>query len=215
MGGTVDRHGGDCVMAVFGVRVSHGNDTERALRASAEMHRAMIDISHRFGHEFTVHIGAAVGNVLCSRRGYGHLKDRDFTLTGDAVNLASRLANQAGPRETLIDDRIFRSLSHKITCDAPVSLDVKGYDVPVLAHRYTGLRESGDRTPVVGREREMAVLCAALTGFAARGTGETIHVRGDAGLGKTHLLQATLGTAAEEGFQSHATLFLDFLRAMR
>lgn len=210
MGGTVDRHSGDCVMAVFGAPISYGNDTERALRASGEMHRAMEDLSQRFGRQLTVHIGAAVGNVLFSKHGYGHLKDRDFTLTGDTVNLASRLADQAGPGETLVDDRIFRSLSHKIICDAPVSLEVKGYDVPVLAHRYTGVRDAGDRQPLVGRDREMAVLRAALDGCVARGAGETIYVRGDAGLGKTHLLQATGEAAEEAGFRTHTTFFLDF-----
>jgi len=210
MGGTIERHSGDCVMAVFGAPISYGNDSERALRASAEMHRAMEDISHRFGRELTVHIGIAVGNVLFSKTGYGQRKDKDFTLTGDTVNLASRLADQAGPKETLIDDRIFRSLSQKIVCDTPVSLDVKGYDVPVLANRYRGFRETADEKPLVGRDREMTVLRAALTGCAERGTGETIYVRGDAGLGKTHLLQATLRAAREHGFQSHSTLFLDF-----
>lgn len=210
MGGTIEQHSGDCVMAVFGAPISYGNDSERALRASAEMHRAMEDISYRFGRWLTVHIGIAVGNVLFSKTGYGQRKDKDFTLTGDTINLASRLADQAGPQETLIDDRIFRSLSHKIVCHVPVSLDVKGYDVPVLAHLYTGFRETADEKPLIGRDREMAVLRSALTSCVERGTGETIYVRGDAGLGKTHLLQAILKAARKQGFQSHSTLFLDF-----
>jgi class 3 adenylate cyclase/tetratricopeptide (TPR) repeat protein len=210
MGGTIDGHRGDCVIAVFGAPVSYGNDTERALRAASEMHRAMDEISHRFGRELTIHVGAAVGNVLFSRRGYGHRKDVDFTLTGDTVNLASRLADRAGRRETLIDHLIYRSLSHKIVCDTPLSLEVKGYDVPILAHRYIGFRETTEVKPLVGRDREMAVMRSALTGSDERGTGETIFVRGDAGLGKTHLLQATRFAADEAGFETHTAQFLDF-----
>lgn len=210
LGGTVERHIGDCMMAVFGAPVSYGNDTERALRASIEMHRAMEGISRHFGRTLTVHIGAAVGNVLFSRRGYGRRKDKDFTLTGDTVNLASRLADQAQPRETLIDDRIFLSLRQKIVADAPVVLDVKGYTAPVQIRRFAGFREDTTRTPLVGRDREVAVLRTALDDCLDRGAGETLYVRGDAGIGKTHLMQETLRRAAGAGFACHSTLFLDF-----
>lgn len=210
MGGTVDRHIGDCVMAVFGAPVSFGNDSERALRTTIEMHRAMEEISRRFGRELTVHIGAAAGNVLFSKRGYGHRKDQDFTLTGDTVNLASRLADQAAPRETLIDDKIFLSLSQRIECGAPVSLEVKGYDTPVLAHRFVGFGSAVAQSKIVGRDREVDLLGKALDGTVSRRTGETIYLRGDAGIGKTRLVQETLQAARAKGFQEHFALFLDF-----
>ncbi|MCA0927097.1 adenylate/guanylate cyclase domain-containing protein [Ruegeria profundi] len=210
MGGTVERHIGDCVMAVFGAPVSFGNDSERALRTSVEMHRAMEDISRRFGRELTVHIGAAAGNVLFSKRGYGQRKDQDFTLTGDTVNLASRLADQAGPKETLIDDKIFLSLSQSIHCDAPVSLQVKGYESPVLAHRFVGFGKAVAQNKIVGRDREVELLGRALDGTISRRTGETLYLRGDAGIGKTRLVQETLLKAKAKGFDRHSALFLDF-----
>ncbi|MGI9366391.1 MAG: AAA family ATPase [Rhizobiaceae bacterium] len=210
LGGTVDRHIGDCVMAVFGAPISFGNDSERALRATIEMHRAMEEISRRFGRELTVHIGAAAGNVLFSKRGYGQRKNQDFTLTGDTVNLASRLADQAGAKETLIDDEIFLSLSQSVECDAPVSLQVKGYDVPVLAHRFIGFSSTEARNEIVGRDREVSLLRGAIEATIARGTGETIYLRGDAGIGKTRLVQETLTEAEKNGFVRHSALFLDF-----
>ncbi len=210
MGGTIERHIGDCVMAVFGAPISYGNDAERALRTTIELHRAMEDISRQFGRDLSVHIGAAAGNVLFARKGYGQREDKDFTLTGDTVNLASRLADQAKGTETLIDDRIFVAFSHKINCDAPSTLEVKGFEHPVLAHRFIGFRETVERRPMMGRRDEMAAFRTAIKSCVATGQGETIYVCADAGLGKSRLLEEVTTVAAAEGFKCHSSLILDF-----
>ncbi|MDG1169057.1 MAG: adenylate/guanylate cyclase domain-containing protein [Sulfitobacter sp.] len=210
MGGTIDRHIGDCVMAVFGAPVSHGNDTERALRTSIEMHRAMEELSRRFGRELSVHIGAATGTVLFSTKGYGQRKDRDFSLTGETVNLASRLADQAKGKETLIDDQIFLSLSHMMDCDAPVTLEVKGFDTAVLGHRFKGFRKRGTRKALIGRDMEVDALEKVLKRTRAEGAGETIYVCADAGMGKSHMLYEFIDRARLQGFDPHSTLVLDF-----
>ncbi len=210
LGGSIDRHIGDCVMAVFGAPVSHGNDTERALRTALEMHRAMEELSRRFGRELSVHIGAAAGSVLFSTKGYGQRRDKDFSLTGDIVNLASRLADQAEGKETLIDDHIFRAISHNIVCDAPVTLDVKGFEHPILGHRFNRFRKQASRKALVGRDAEMATFGMALGRCKTAGLGETIYVCGDAGIGKSHLLHQVKEKAQEFGYSTHATLVLDF-----
>ena len=210
MGGTTERHIGDCVMAVFGAPVSHGNDAERALRTTIELHKAMEEVSRRFGRELSVHIGAAAGNVLFSTKGYGQRKDQDFTLTGDTVNLASRLAGQAQGKETLIDDQIFLSLSHTIDCDAPSTLEVKGFEVPVLAHRFNGFRALGEQRALIGREAEIGAFREALDRCASSGMGEAIYICGDAGMGKSRLLQEVAKEARQRDFATHSTLVLDF-----
>jgi len=182
MGGTIDRHIGDCVMAVFGAPVSHGNDAERALRATIEMHHAMEDVARHFGRDLSAHIGAAAGNVLFSRKGYGQRKEQDFTLTGDTVNLASRLADQANARETLIDDHLFTALSHMIACDAPVELEVKGFDQTVLAHRLVEFRRLAPNRALIGREAEMQVFRTAFERCKSGGNGETLYLSADAGM---------------------------------
>lgn len=140
----------------------YGNDAERALRTTIELHRAIEDISRRFGRDLSVHIGAAAGNVLFARQGYGERKDNEFTLTGDTVNLASRLADQAKGKETLIDDQIFLSLSYKIDCDEPSTLEVKGFENPVLAHGFIGFSEGPRQRQMIGRNGEMAIFRDAL-----------------------------------------------------
>jgi class 3 adenylate cyclase len=58
-GGTVDKHIGDCVMALFGAPTARGDDVARAVRAALEALAAMPEISARVGRELQVHGGIA------------------------------------------------------------------------------------------------------------------------------------------------------------
>jgi len=88
-GGTVDKHIGDATMAVFGAPVAHGNDIERAVRAAGEIHDAMAALSAQFGRPLATHVAIASGEVVAAS--VGSVTRSDYTVTGDAVNLASRL----------------------------------------------------------------------------------------------------------------------------
>ena len=155
LGGTVDRHIGDCVMAVFGAPVSYGNDAEHALRAALEMHQAMVELSRQYGRELSVHIGVAAGNVVFSTTGMGALKDTEFTLTGDSVNLASRLADEASGTETLITRFVHQALSEKIDCEPLDSLTVRGFDQPIEVYRLRGFLDHGvDHPRLDGRGKD-------------------------------------------------------------
>ncbi|MBT4710347.1 MAG: hypothetical protein HOB82_02320, partial [Alphaproteobacteria bacterium] len=88
-GGTIDKHIGDAVMALFGAPVAHGNDPERAVRTALAIHAAMDAMSAELGEALTVHIGIASGQVVAS--GMGSDADREYTVTGHSVNLAARL----------------------------------------------------------------------------------------------------------------------------
>ena len=60
-GGTVDKHIGDCVMAVFGAPVAYGNDPERCVRAALEIQRRMPVLAAELGRPIGVHVGIASG----------------------------------------------------------------------------------------------------------------------------------------------------------
>ena len=60
-GGSIDKHIGDSVMAVFGAPVAHDDDGIRAVRAAAEIHRAMPSLGGGAGQPLAVHIGIASG----------------------------------------------------------------------------------------------------------------------------------------------------------
>ena len=150
-GGTVDKHIGDCVMGVFGAPVAHGNDAERAARAALAIRDAMPALSARMVRPIAVHIGVASGQVVAS--GTGGPGHRTYTVTGDSVNLASRLTDLAAPGEILVSDAVRRALAERLECDEVEALAVKGFAEPVRAWRLLGLRASAGLAPrvLVGR----------------------------------------------------------------
>ena len=100
--GHIVRHIGDCVMAVFGAPVAHDDDAERAARASLAIQAAIPEVSARVGRPIGVHIGVAGGQVVASRT--GSASHSEYTVTGNAANLASRLTSEAASGEILVSD---------------------------------------------------------------------------------------------------------------
>ena len=98
-GGTVDKHIGDNVMAVFGAPIAHDDDPLRAVRAAFEIHRQVGQLHDSRGRKLEVHVGIASGQVVAS--GTGSDTHRQYTVTGDSVNLAARLQSTAEAGETL------------------------------------------------------------------------------------------------------------------
>ncbi|MBP8007098.1 MAG: hypothetical protein KA019_01325, partial [Burkholderiales bacterium] len=110
-GGSVDKHIGDATMAVFGAPVAHGNDVERAVRAACDIHDAMAALSAEFGRTLATHVGVASGEVVAAST--GSAVRADYTVTGDAVNLASRLEELAGAGETIVSDDVRAALGSR------------------------------------------------------------------------------------------------------
>jgi class 3 adenylate cyclase/tetratricopeptide (TPR) repeat protein len=210
MGGTVDRHIGDCVMAVFGAPVSYGNDLERALRCAAEMHDVMRELSRMHGEPLSVHVGVAAGRVLYSSKGQGALAESGFTVTGGTINLASRLADKAEGTETLISDRTYLELRGLIDAEAVENVEAQGFATPVTAYRFLGFRSRRADQRFVGRAAELDLAERALDQCLAQGAGQVLHLTGEAGIGKTSLLDQIGRRAVGCSFSVHRMLVLDF-----
>jgi class 3 adenylate cyclase len=86
-GGSIDRHIGDCVMAVFGAPVAHGNDAERAVRAASAIQEAMARIGARFDRHLQTHIGLASGEVIAA--GTGSQAFREYTVTDVGLTVST------------------------------------------------------------------------------------------------------------------------------
>ncbi|WP_191057620.1 adenylate/guanylate cyclase domain-containing protein [Geminicoccus harenae] len=207
-GGHVDKHIGDCVMAVFGVPVAHGNDAERAVGAALGIRDAMPVLSAELGRKMQVHVGIAAGQVVAG--GTGSNGHRAFTVTGESVNLAARLTDAAAPGEILMSDAVRRSLAGRLDCEEISALRVKGFAEPVRSWRLHALRAAAAERPLVGRKRELEQLRTLVVACRETGQGATIHLRGDAGIGKTRLVEELRKLALEAGFACHTGLVLDF-----
>ena len=123
-GGAVDKHVGDSVMAVFGAPVAHGNDPERAVRAAIDIHQAVAGLTRDNGEALSVHIGVASGQVVAS--GTGSAAHQEYTVTGDSVNLASRLQDLAAAGQTLISDAVRNAVSADVECEDIGEVEVAG-----------------------------------------------------------------------------------------
>ena len=208
-GGRVLDRAGDAVMAVFGAPVAHGNDAQRALRAALAMHTAASAVPDCDGAPLRLHIGIARGEVVAAAiSGGGKAK---YSVTGDPVNLAARLDALAQSGETLISEALYREVSGTVEAAAVGEHAVKGFDAPVAVWRVLGLREArGERMPFVGRQAELRQLIGALDAVRETGAGSAVLVRGDAGIGKSRLVDELRERAREQHFDTPSGQVLDF-----
>ena len=178
-GGTVEKFAGDAVMAAFGVPLAHEDDAERAVRAGL----ATLERVKELGLE--ARVGIESGEVA--------VEEGDSTFaTGEAVNLAARLQQQAQPGEILIGPGAARLVGGRIELEPAGDLDLRGFRTPVPAQRVVCAADPGTHfgtvaAPLVGRESELELLenTYARTVRDSRATLFTIY--GDPGIGKSRL----------------------------
>ena len=209
-GGSVDKHIGDCVMALFGAPVAHGNDAERAVRTALAIRDVMPELSLQLGRPLGVHIGIAGGQVVASRT--GSAIHREYEVTGETVNLAARLTDAARSGGILISETVWHALADRLEATEVSALAVKGFAAPVRAWRLFNLRSAvaADRLPFVGRHAELHQFKAMLPVCRKTGRGQAVHIRGEAGIGKTRLVEEFQREAKAAGFGCHGGLVLDF-----
>jgi class 3 adenylate cyclase/tetratricopeptide (TPR) repeat protein len=204
-GGSVDKHIGDAVMALFGAPVAHGDDSLRAVGAALDIVAAASEIAEPSGAPLAAHVGIAMGEVVAGGIGRG------YTVLGDAVNLAARLVSLAGPGEVVIGEGLQRQLEGRIRTAALAPARLKGLAQPVVGWRVEGLeavrRPAG---PFIGRETDRHLLTGLLEACRKDGRGRVAVLRGEAGIGKSRLIEETMVAAADKGFAVHKALVLDF-----
>ena len=201
-GGTVEKFIGDAVMAVFGVPTVHEDDARRALAAALGMVSALdglnAELDATLGVRLDVRIGVNTGQVVSG----SDASARQALVSGETVNVAARLEQNAGPGRILIGPDTLRSAGAAVRSEPVGPLALKGKAEPVRAYRLLGLDEDDPEllrrfdVRFVGRGPELAALDAALADAAGgRGAGRML-VHGEAGLGKTRLLREWLRSRA-------------------
>jgi class 3 adenylate cyclase/tetratricopeptide (TPR) repeat protein len=210
-GGTVDKHIGDAVMALFGAPRAHDDDPMRAARAALDIHEALSRMGETTTRPLQAHVGIASGEVVAGT--LGRADAHDYTVLGDSVNLAARLVAAAGPGQTLLSDSVYRALSGRGVCDSLGEIQLKGFETPTPAWRLRGL--SGEplaatRSSFVGREAELEQFKSILSACLGRRSGQVVYVRGEAGIGKTRLVEEMRRLAEAAGLDTHRGLVLDF-----
>jgi class 3 adenylate cyclase/tetratricopeptide (TPR) repeat protein len=210
-GGKIDKHVGDAVMALFGAPIARTDDPVRALRAALDIHASLAKFGTNGDRALAAHIGVASGQVVAARTGSASYSE--YTVTGETVNLASRLQDMAEPCETLISSEVYHAVSHAIECFSRGVISVDGFTKPIGVWSAGSVISPGtlsQRGPFVGREVE----CRQFQVLAAQGIedlrGKSILVRGEPGIGKTRLVEQFVTLAQGLGYSAHRGLVLDF-----
>jgi class 3 adenylate cyclase/ATP/maltotriose-dependent transcriptional regulator MalT len=183
-GGTVEKFAGDAVMAAFGVPLAHEDDAERAVRAAT----ATLDRVRDLGLE--ARVGIESGEVVA--------EDHDSTFaTGEAVNLAARLQQQAAPNEILVGPGTAALLRNLVDLEPLHPIELRGWADPVLAHRVLCVADLGTpvrglTAPFVGREVELELLENTYARTERDRRASLVTVYGEPGVGKSRLVREFL-----------------------
>jgi class 3 adenylate cyclase/tetratricopeptide (TPR) repeat protein len=210
-GGTVDKHIGDAVMALFGAPRAHETDPQRAARAALDIHEALAGFSADAARPFQAHIGIATGEVVAGA--VGRADARDYTVHGDPVNLAARLVDAAGAHQTLLSDGVRQALGDGAVCEPLGEMHFKGIDAPTRVWRLQSIACEPihtSRSHFVGRKAELEQFHGIVRTCIEERAGHVVYVRGDAGIGKTRLVEEMRAFAQTQGFAVHRGLVLDF-----
>ena len=198
-GGTVEKFIGDAVVAVFGAVRLHEDDAERAARCALGMREALAglndssgpgsDSSSRYGSEWRAETAFVSGGP-------------DALATGDVMNTAARLEQAAEEGEILAERATMLLTRAAVEFAPPRRVQAKGEAEPVEVWPVTGIaaRARRRRLNLVGRERELEQLAAALESAIRGREARVAVVLGEPGIGKSRLADEfaarTLGRAS-------------------
>ncbi len=195
--GTVDKFIGDAIMVLFGAPKSHEDDPERAVRCALDMQAHLAEVNKTLARPVGMRIGVNTGEVVAG--GVGGLKRMDYTVMGDVVNTAQRLEGKARVGGILVSAALQRLTERAVRYRKLEPITVKGKKEPLEVYEVEGLAGAGAAlSELVGRDAEVQVV-EALFGRVKAGRAGGVLFLGDAGLGKTRLLDEAEGLAAKHG----------------
>lgn len=192
--GRINKLLGDAVMAVFGDPVAHEDDPLRAVRAALELHEAVEalnrDVEPRIGAPIGMHTGVNTGVVLTSET---VLDGKQTGPLGDTINVAARLQSIAQTGQVLVGPETRRAIEATFELEDLGLHDLKGKGEPVpvacvLSIAARNVEPARRRGRFVGRDTELSLLRDEFE-RARSGTPAFVAVSGEAGSGKTRLVE--------------------------
>jgi predicted ATPase/class 3 adenylate cyclase len=206
--GHIAQYLGDGLLVYFGYPRAHDDDAQRAVRAGLGMLQALETLHVRFAHapdsRLAVRLGIHTGMVVVGDVGAGPQQAQ--LALGETPHIAARLQGLAAPNTLVVSGTTLALLSGFFHCQALGPHRLKGLAQPLDV--YQVLAESTARsrleaavgtglTPLVGREQEVGLLreCWAQV---TEGFGQVVLLSGEAGIGKSRLVQVLQKHVADE-----------------
>ncbi len=194
--GHVAQYLGDGILILFGYPKAQENDAERAIRAGLKLLDRVGTLNNsleqEFGRRISVRVGVHTGEVMIGTEG-----GDSGNIFGETPNIAARVQSAAEPNTVCISAATQRLVAGFFVVEDLGPYILKGVSEPMQLYRVE--RETGVRsrlhaasrsglTPFVGREDERNLLMNRWT-QAQKGKGQLVMITGEAGIGKSRLLQ--------------------------
>jgi class 3 adenylate cyclase/tetratricopeptide (TPR) repeat protein len=178
---------------IFGLTpFAHEDDPLRAVEASLRMRRQLA------AKGIPISVGISTGRLFCSN--YGGRQSQTFGVFGKAMNVAAHLA-EAAQGDIACDATTAEAVGRGIAFNLLPHIHLKGADASMLAFRPTATAEELHRHStgrMIDRESERAILQSCIDDVSA-GSGRFALVSGEAGIGKSRLLEEFVSLAEANG----------------
>ncbi len=199
--GHIAQYLGDGLLVYFGYPLAHEDDAQRAARAGLgileEIGRLNTRLQGDIGVRLAVRLGIHTGLVVVGEMGGGERREQ-MAIVGETPNIAARLQGIAEPNTIVVSSATYHLIQGYFACQALGSHTLKGLSQPIEVYRV--LHESGVQssfelavtkglTPLVGREQELRILLERWE-RVKEGEGQVVLLNGEAGIGKSRLVQA-------------------------
>ncbi|HEX7321115.1 MAG TPA: tetratricopeptide repeat protein [bacterium] len=192
--GHVDKHEGKVLMATFGVPTAHEDDPERAVRAALLMRKKTCDAATRASMPCQVKIGVNMGRIFASSVG-SDIKS-EYTVIGDAVNIAARIMESAVPGEIRVSSEVYQLTRPVFEFGKPLEFLPQGSRKAVSVFTVDAMKTGfikrrgieGLQSPMVGRAAQLRILSGLINALFDR-QGSTVCILGEAGVGKSRLIE--------------------------
>jgi class 3 adenylate cyclase/tetratricopeptide (TPR) repeat protein/ABC-type lipoprotein export system ATPase subunit len=196
-GGYVAKYLGDGVLAYFGWPMAYEDHAERSIRAGLQALAAVEAFQSPDGEQLKARIGIASGHVVVGDIAGSSANER-ASIAGDTPNLAARLQSAAAPGQIVVADSTRRLAGQSFEIESLGEQELKGFKSPIALFAVRGEREVESRfdaahdralSKFVGRTSEIGILLERWE-LAEAGQGQAVFVSGEAGIGKSRLVDA-------------------------
>jgi class 3 adenylate cyclase len=206
--GHIAQYLGDGLLVYFGYPLAHEDDAQRAVRTGLGIVVAMAQLQTSLGPGREVHLavrlGIHTGLVVVGEVGGGTRQEQ--LALGETPNIAARLQGLAASNTLVISAATFQLLGFFFACQSLGAPLLKGFTQPIEVYRVLSERMARSRleaagstglTPLVGREPEVGLLRERWA-QVKEGLGQVVLLSGEAGIGKSRLVQVLTAQVATE-----------------
>ncbi|HEY5602114.1 MAG TPA: adenylate/guanylate cyclase domain-containing protein [Gammaproteobacteria bacterium] len=205
--GHIAQYLGDGILVYFGYPQANEDDAIRAVQAGLELIEHIRGLNEQLSREqgisLSIRVGVHTGLVVIGEIGSD---DKRSLAMGTTPNVAARLQDLAEADSVVISNATYRLTQARFVCVALGEHQLKGFSHPFTLYKVNSMAQSArtgaaqaafNQVPLIGREQESALIVDRFE-QAKTGQGQVVLLSGEAGIGKSRLVQL-LREVADDG----------------